>query len=142
MTVVIPCNLLTELGQAVLCALSPNSLRNVVLWRRHIKRQESEWFIDLCRANWARQQCLDMLLASGMMNLWISLSLFLLSYSHQPVFNVSFLRCQEDVYNSYKSHIATDSRSTRAPANAQSECQEVTRLSGLNAQTSVVETAK
>lgn len=38
-----------------------------------------------------------------------NLSPSLLSHGHQLVFNVSFLRCQEDVFNSAESHIVLDS---------------------------------
>lgn len=37
------------------------------------------WFIDLWLAGWSRQHSLDEFLTSTMMNLWISLFLFLLS---------------------------------------------------------------
>lgn len=41
-----------------------------------------------------------------------TLSLSLLSHSHQTVYNVSFLRCQELVSNSAESHIVLDSKAS------------------------------
>lgn len=78
------------------------------------------------------------------LNLSLSLFLSVLSYSHHPVFNVSFLRCQKDVSNSAESHIVLEKSKASAERQGTSEntysmCQGVRRLSGLNVLTSIAE---